>query len=141
MADLLVTDTSVLKGTDSDIYNGLAGATIVAGQCVYLNTTTNKLLLADANASVTAANVKGIALHGSADGQPLQIAVSGTLSLTTSGAGTTLVIGTPYFLSATPGGLCPPGDLATGMFTTEVGVGKTATTLVLGIKASGALVP
>lgn len=141
MADLLITATSVIKGSDCDVYNGLAGATITAGQAVYLNTTTNRLQLADANASLAAANVKGIALHASGDGQPLQIAVSGTLTMTTGGAGTTLVVGTPYFLSATAGGLAPPADLATGMYTTEVFICKTATTVVMGIKASGALVP
>jgi hypothetical protein len=68
MADLTITAASVLAGSGAKKVNGTAGATITAGQAVYLDSADNEYKLAD-NDSATAAvrTVAGIALHASLD--------------------------------------------------------------------------
>lgn len=137
MADLTVTATSVLPGTTgADFEMGVAGATVTAGQTVYLDTSTNTYKLADANASALTAVVRGVALHGASSGQPLRIQRAGVYT-----AGATVVVGTVYVQSATAGGIAPAADLTTGYYTSVLGVGVTASTLGLSIYNSGVAVP
>lgn len=135
MADISITAANVVRVSGEQV-SGVAGATITAGQPVYLDSTTSTYLLSDANASGKDA-VSGIALNGAAAGQPLVVAKSG--SVLTIGA--TVVVGTIYVLSATAGGICPASDLATGHKTTVLGVATTAARLQLNIFASGVAVP
>ena len=136
MADLSITPASVVAGTDADYYQGVSGGTVTAGMAVYLDALDNKLKAADANASSKAADVKGIALHGASDGQPLRVQTAGSLTI-----GATTTVGAAYVLSATPGGIAPIADLLSAMYTTYVGVGGATNTIKLGLFASGQLVP
>lgn len=136
MADVSVTANEVLKDSGTQIETGTFGATVTAGQTVYLDTTTNTFKLADANGVSPLFRVKGIALNGGVSGQPAAVAVGGTLD-----PGFTVGVGTPYFQSATPGGICPAADLATGMCTTYLGVGKSASQLELRIHNSETAIP
>lgn len=135
MADVSVTATSVAVASDTVIERGFAGATITAGQTVYLSSS-GTWLLADANASATTANVQGIALNGAASGQPVAVAVGGSLN-----PGFTVTVGAVYVLSATAGGIAPVADLATGWYTGIVGVGITASNLRLIMFRAGVAVP
>lgn len=135
MADVSVTATSVAVASDTVIERGFAGATITAGQTVYLSSS-GTWLLADANASATTANVQGIALNGAASGQPVAVAVGGSLN-----PGFTVTVGAVYVLSATAGGIAPVADLATGWYTGIVGVGITSSNLRLIMFRAGVAVP
>lgn len=134
MADITVTAANVKKGANAKTKKGTAGATITAGQTVYLDTTDGTYKLADANASPATANVEGIALHGASANQPIEIVYEdddftpgATLSL--SAAADSGV----YVLSGTAGGIAPMDDLANGMYPAVLMVAKSTTKAVLKI--------
>ncbi len=132
MADVSITATSVAPGTDTQYMDGFLGASVTAGQVVYLDTATNTFKLADANASSTTANAAGIAMNGGASGQPVKVAVAGTIT-----AGGTLTTGSVYVLSATAGGIAPVADLASGHYPVIVGIATSAALLKLSMFKGG----
>jgi hypothetical protein len=135
-----ITVAQVLPDTSGDRYNGIAGATILAGQAVYLDALTSTLKLADANVALTpaAAAAIGIALHGSLAGQPLQVQRSGDVTV---GLGAAPVEGAVYVVSATPGGISLVTSLTTGWYATLLGIGIGSGKIRLSVFASGQLVP
>lgn len=134
MADLVVTAANVLPRSNAIIQSGyLAGEVLAAGKAVYRDATTGKWMLADNNSPTLPARVaSGIALSGAALNQPVHVATGGTVA-----AGATLTPGTAYFLSDTPGGICPFADLATGENSMIVGIAVSATDLMLLFANSG----
>lgn len=133
MADLSITAADVAAGSDSVQERGTAGATITAGQVVYKDASDGKYKLADADASTSAERTPlGIALNGAADGQPLTIHKLGDLTLNA-----VLTAGTTYYLSPTPGGICPLGDVLSGDYPCVIGIAKSTTVLAVKINASG----
>lgn len=137
MADLTVTAGSVVAGSNATIDKRyLAGATITAGQTVYLDTSTNTWLLADCDSSATTAVLAGVALNGAASGQPLHVLTAGQLT-----AGATVTVGEIYVLSGTAGGIAPEGDLASGDYVSVLGVGISATVIDVKLHVSGVQVP
>jgi hypothetical protein len=109
MADLTITAASVLL-TSGSALSGTAGATITAGQCVYLDSVTNTLKLAQADGTAAEAAAVGIALHASLSGQPLAYAPTGS----TINIGATTVKTTAYMVAPTAGGVAPQADLTSG---------------------------
>lgn len=133
MADLTITAANVVKGSGSNVDYGIAGAAVIAGQAVYKDATTGKYLLADDNSATAAARIPaGIALNGAAINQPLVVHKSGQLTL-----GATLTPGVAYYLSDTPGGICPVADLAAGEYSSIIGIAKSASVLDVNISSSG----
>jgi hypothetical protein len=123
-ADLTVTAANVaLVSGNSE--SGTAGATITAGQAVYLDSADSRLKLCDAGAATTD-DLYGIALHASLAGQPLAVQRAGVINL-----GATLVVGEVYMISETAGAICPVADIVAGDFVTMVGVALTAANLQL----------
>lgn len=138
MADLTITASSVLASASAIVRSGTAGATITAGQPIYIDTADmNKLKLADANASAATAVVAGIALHGASAGQPLKYVVEDA-SFT---PGATLTVGQVYVLSATAGGIAPVADLTTGDRPAVLMVAETSSTAKMKIIAGTAAKP
>lgn len=141
MADISITAANVQRVNSTDttqIAQGVAGATITAGQVLYIDAATNTLKLAQATV-LASSQVAGIALHGAASGQPVQYAYDGELVV-----GGTLALGTVYVLSANAGGIAPSADLDTSSGTNYgslLGIAKSATTLILAIANSSALNP
>src|SRR5262245_40802433 len=142
MSDVVVTATSVARVTgnadpnlNTSIDNGFAGATITAGQTVYKDAN-GVYQLADSNLSATTAATTGIALNGAASGQPVAVAIGGSLT-----GGFTAAVGTIYVQSANAGGIAPAADLVSGWRTTIIGVGLTASTISLLFHRSGVAVP
>lgn len=133
MSDISITAANVLKGSNAVTENGHAGETITAGQAVYLDTTTSKYKLADANGAAALRVPRGIALNGASDGQPLQVQTRGDITI-----GATLTAGVTYYLSSDPGGICPLADVGSGEYACIIGIAKTTAILSLGINASGA---
>lgn len=136
MADLTITAANV-KPITAKTSTGIAGASVTAGQTVYLDSADGKYKLADANSATAAArSVKGVALNAASADQPLVIAESGTIN-----PGATATVGAIYVQSATPGGIAPAADLASGHYVSIVGVCTAANVLTLGIVNYGAAVP
>lgn len=133
MADLSITAANVLAGAGAAVSRGVAGATVTAGQSVYLDTADGKWKLADNNSATAAARAPGgIALNGASNGQPLAVLTSGPITI-----GATLTAGVAYYLSDTPGGICPVADLATGEYPSVIGIATSTTVLKVEINSSG----
>ena len=133
MADLTITAANVLAGTGASVFHGKAGATVTAGQVVYEDDSTDRFGLADNNSATAAAKLPaGIGLNGASNGQPLAVHRAGDITI-----GATLTPGTAYYLSDTPGGICPLADLASGETVVLIGIAKSATVLHVDIQVSG----
>lgn len=134
MTDLVITPANVKAGSNVSREDGIAGATILAGQVVYLNATTGKYGLADNNAP-TPPEIKtprGIALNGASLDQPIAVHKAGDITI-----GATLVAGTEYYLGDTPGGICPRADLIATETVTILGLAVSTTVLRVNIQMSG----
>lgn len=133
MVDLTVTPASVVRGTSARTETGTAGETITAGKAVYKSSTTGLYMLADSNsATVEARQATGIALNGASLNQPLMIAKGGDVTI-----GATMTPGVAYYLSDTPGGICPVADIGAGEYVCLLGVAKSTTVLSVGIQFPG----
>jgi hypothetical protein len=130
MADLTITAANVIAGSNATKESGIAGETITAGQAVYKSSTTGKYMKADSNSGTAEARqARGIALNGASNGQPLVIQRGGDITI-----GATLTAGTDYYLSDTPGGICPRADIGSGEYVCLLGLAKSTTVLALGIQ-------
>ena len=129
MAAISITAASVLKSSTGQVSVGTSGATITAGQSVYIDTSdSNKIKLADANGTAPANTFAGIALNAASSGQPVSYCTNDTAGFT---IGATVVAGDTIWLSQTPGGLTKTiGDLSGGI-AIVVGVMLTTTTMNL----------
>lgn len=133
MADLTITAASVLADAAANTRQGVAGAALTAGQVVYLDSATGSYKLADSNGAAALRSPVGIALNGAAPGQPVLIALSGPVTI-----GATMTAGVAYYLSDTPGGICPVADVGSGEYSTILGIATSTTVLNLKIQESGA---
>ncbi len=133
MVDIVITAANVVKSSNAVLETGTAGATITAGQAVYLDTADQKYKLADSNSATPAIRQPvGIALNGAADGQPLTIIKSGNVTI-----GATITAGVALYLSDTPGGICVVADVGSGEYACIIGIATTTTILAVGIQYSG----
>jgi hypothetical protein len=133
MADLVITAANVLAGSGAKKVAGTAGATITAGQVVYLDSADSEYKLADADSATAAVrSPAGIALHGASDGQPLTILSKGPITI-----GATVTAGVAYYLSPTAGGICPVADLLTGDYPTVLGLATSASVIEVDIQEAG----
>jgi hypothetical protein len=127
MTDLVVTAANVVPGADATIVHGRAGEALVQGKQAYLDSTSKKWMLADSNsATAEVRKATGTVLCAAALDQPVAIAKDGQVTI-----GATLVPGTDYYLSDTPGGICPIADVGTGEYVCRVGMALTASVLQL----------
>jgi hypothetical protein len=144
MADITITPGNVVPsaavaGTQR-IFRATAGATITAGQLIYLDTAdASKAKLADANSATALARVPiGIAINGASSGQEVAyVKEDNNLAI-----GATVSNGAAYVLSATPGGIAPIADQTTGWFPCIVAVGISSTRVAFraeGLRSSTAL--
>ena len=137
MADLTITAASVVAYAGATIEHGTLGATVTAGQTVYLDAADSKYKLADANSATAAVRAtKGLALNGGVDGQPVAVLIDGDVN-----PGATVTVGGVYVQSATAGGIAPVADLASGHYTTIIGIGLAANKLRVKLHLSGVAVP
>lgn len=136
MADLTITAANVVPTTVTQL-SGIAGATVTAGQALYLDSTVGTLKLALAAGTAAQADVVGIALHGALTGQPLVYASQGS----TLNIGATTAKTTAYVLSATAGGIAPQADLVSTNKIVYLGY-ATATTgaFVVNLRNTGAVI-
>lgn len=131
--DLSVTAANVVAGSDAITEQGFAGETITAGQVLYKDTSTNRWMKADSNAATALARTPtAIALNGAANGQPIGVQKSGTITI-----GATMTAGVTYYLSDTPGGICPLADVGSGEYFAIIGIATTTGILKLSFNYSG----
>lgn len=134
MADLVITSSSVVSGAGARIEHGTAGATITAGQALYLDSAvTGKWQLADNNSATAAVRTpRGIALNSASLNQPIAVQTEGPITI-----GAALTAGVAYYLSDTPGGICPVADLLAGEYPTVIGLATSTTVLDIDIQSAG----
>ncbi|UGX87117.1 hypothetical protein [Phyllobacterium meliloti] len=133
MVDLVITPANVVRGSNAVSDSGIAGASITAGQAVYLDSAVSKYLLADSNsATVEQRKAVGIALNGASLNQPIVVHRFGDITI-----GATLVAGTAYYLSDTPGGICPLADVGAGEYVCLLGLAKSTTVIGIDIQFPG----
>lgn len=124
MVDITITAANVVPGTSAQRENGMAGETIAAGKAVYKSSTTNKWMLADANsATAEARQATHVALNGASLNQPITVG-KGKITI-----GATLTAGLAYYLSDTPGGICPVADVGAGEYVCLIGLADSAAVL------------
>jgi hypothetical protein len=109
MADLTITGTNVVAGTNATTKQGIAGEVLTAGQAVYQKAADSKIYKAKCSGTPEEATVKGIALNGASAGQSVLYQSSGNMNI---GAAATIKT-TTYLLSAAYGGVCPQADITT----------------------------
>ena len=135
MADLSITATSVLKGTNavvSTVTSNVFGETMTAGQSAYRKAADQKIYKAKADTTADATCI-GVVLNGGAVNQPCVFQSAGTITI-----GATTAAGTIYCVSgANFGGIAPWADLSAGQYVTIIGVGDGAGGIVMGINVTG----
>lgn len=135
MSAISVTAGNVLRVDGTVVSSFLAGATITAGQVVYVDA--NGAVQVGTNASSAGSGVGaqavGIALNGGSAGQPIAIQINGVVN-----PGGTVAVGKIYALG-TSGGIIPVDDIAGSEYITELGVGISASQIKLSINVSGAV--
>jgi hypothetical protein len=136
MADVSITPANVTVHQDVSMRDGTAGATITAGQVLYLDAADNRLKLAQCDGTAAEATVEGIAAHGASAGQPIRYFTSGTLNI-----GGTVVVGTLYVLSDTAGGIKSVDQLSPTEYVSVLGGAITAARLKMFVQNLGVVVP
>lgn len=137
MADLALTAANVKGGAGANTKNGTSGGAVTAGDAVAKDAN-GAIAQADANGTGTLKTPIGVALNSAPGiGQPVAYTDDAPLLE----GFTTTVAGTPYILSATPGKVCPVGDLASGMTGSLIGFGATGNKMLVKIVPSGYAVP
>lgn len=133
MVDLVITAANVVKGSNATLANGTAGATITAGQALYLEAATTTYKLADCDsATAEVRSPAGIALHASLSGQPITLQTAGDITI-----GATLAAGVAYYLSPNAGGIAPVADILSGDYPVLLGLAKSTTVITLKIQEAG----
>jgi hypothetical protein len=138
MADISITAANVAASSTATVrkeYN--FGATVTAGQVVYLDTN-NKWQLADSNAAVTGNETnatRGIALCGGANNQPAAV----VLVDDTFTPGGTLTNGSAVYESLNAGAITHDVP-TTGAYPVYLGHAKSASAMVLKPNASGVVI-
>lgn len=125
--------TAVRPTSNTEFLNVLYGATVSAGQPLYLDPADNEHKLADANASATTATAKYIAITPGVDTGYGLVAKGGSIIL----VGTTMIVGEQYYVGPTAGQIIASSELTTGDRVTLLGVAASSTQLDLSIKATG----
>ena len=134
--DFTVVPANVLSSPKSGRQVGTAGVTLIDGQ-VLAKDTDGSIKLHDANGAAPLNVVEGIALHGTLLGQPI-VYVKSDPNFT---PGFSSTIGVAVISSATPGGMAPDADKASGWFVTELGRFVSTSQMKLSIAPVGVAIP
>lgn len=138
MAAISITAASVLASATASIRKEYTfGATVTAGQVVYLNTS-NQWVLADSDAASTGNGITdtmGIALSGGASGQPAAVVVEDS-DFTPGG---TLTNGSAVYLFTTAGAIAHDVP-TTAAYPVCLGIAKSTSKMVLKRVASGVVI-
>ena len=138
MAAISITAANVIPSSTASRSLGVAGATITAGQAVYIDTTdSNKIKLADANGTTPANTFAGIAENGATAGQKISYVTNDTAGFTI-GATVPVLSGDTIWLSPTAGGITKTqADLISGCTVITIGNMLSTTTMNLNPNTGG----
>lgn len=131
--DIVITASAVVPSANARIASAPCGATIAAGQLIYLDSTDvdalgrSKAKLSDCNSATAAVRaVAGMAINSAGAGQEVSyVYYDPALVIAASG----LTANNILILTATPGGIAASADLTTGWYLVVVGVVKSGTTI------------
>lgn len=126
MADLSITAANVGFESGSIIETLIVAQATNHGQTLYQNGTTYALADADVLASAAATHIA--ITSATASGQTVSAIRKGGLRL-----GAILTQGTEYYVSTTPGGICPKADLSTGDYVRRLGIATSTSVLYVEI--------
>jgi hypothetical protein len=117
---IVITPANVIPSAAAQYYGGgvaIAGATITAGQAVYVDPSDKSIKIASATGLAAIHQVIGIAVNGASTGQPVSVVTKDP----NFGLGGTVTNGEIVVLGLT-GALDPCADITTGWFTGVMGV-------------------
>lgn len=133
MSAISITTTAVYPGSNAKTEDGVAFETVTAGQAVYKDASTGKFGLADTNSATAGIRaLYGVALNGATANQSVRIQRSGQITI-----GAALTIGKIYVLGSTPGAINPEADLASGWYTSILGIAVSTTNINIVINNGG----
>lgn len=136
MASITLSSAALVDLQGAAPLYGVAGEAITQGQFVYRDPITSKFFSARADAVATR-SVVGVAQNGAGLNAPLTVAPAG---LITGISG--LTAGTAYVLSAvTAGAIAPVADLLSTQSNVLIGFALTTTSMLLGIRDWGYVLP
>jgi hypothetical protein len=128
MTDIVITAANVVLSKTAAKSLGYAGEAVAAGKVGYLDAATQEYLLADSDSATAAAKIPTcMFLASAANDQPVCVAKAG-VDVT---LGAVLTAGLAYYLSNTPGGICPVEDVGSGERVVLIGVAKSTSVLHL----------
>lgn len=125
MTALTITAGSVAT-TSTNVIQGTAGATITAGQALYLDAVTTTWKLALCSGTAAQALVGGVSLNGASSGQPITVLVSGAYTV-----GATVTKGIWYIAGTVAGTIAPVSDIATTNYSTHFAFATSTTVLTV----------
>lgn len=127
MAAYSITAANVLTSATATFGDGIAGATITAGQPVYVDTAdANKIKITSATGVGAVRTTVGLATHGASAGQPLKYVRKDN----DFAPGFTMAIG-DVIIVGPAGALHPVADLAATWFPLVVGVAISTTKAII----------
>lgn len=132
MANLSVTAASVLATASAITAVGVSGATITAGQPLYVDTANGNVLKPAIATTLLASTCAGVALHASLTNQPIAYITGGQFN-----PGATVAVGVTYVVSATSGAICPMADLVQTNYSSILGIATTTSNISLARQNSG----
>lgn len=133
--DLSITAANVVPGANAVTQQGIAGATITAGQAVYLDSTTTTYKLCVANGSAATSACVGIALVAASANQPIVVQTRGSITI-----GATVVNGTTYWSSVSNAGGITATAPTTGGFPLVIGIASSTTVILLDFTHTGVVI-
>lgn len=143
MADTPIVSTEVKPigspATDERLVG--TGLTIVPGEVLYVDPTTDTWLKATASGTVEQAQATHIALNGGSDGQLVTAALMQRGLVLDLGAGAALAPGSLLVLSANAGRHAPAADLVSTNFSTYLCSGFGSNQAIYNVNPSGQQIP
>lgn len=136
MADISITAANVFGNSQATIDKSRnLGATVTAGQTVYLDTTNNVWMLSNCVGNATVRQTNGIVLNSGSSGQPAAVLTAGLISI-----GGTVTQGRVYIQSNTAGGIAPVTDLTTNWYTNIIGTATNAAAIQVQLQFANTVV-
>ena len=131
MADISITPANFDPDDGYTYRDYIAGATITAGQALYIDSSDSNKAKTALTTNAATANCVGLAMHAASANQPIRVMTGGVVTI-----GGTSAAGQPYTLSDNAGGLAAAADNGSGDYVTVIAVGLSTTKIKLGINVS-----
>lgn len=135
MADLTITAANVRPTDNTTTRRVTAGATVTAGDTLYLKASDGEYYPCDVTTGAEEAKPAGVALTNAGDGEEVLLAIDGNII-----TGGTMTVSEVYVVSAS-GAVSPASDLTTGDYASVVYLSVSATEAKLVLAESAVVRP